>query len=368
MDIKLYNSDLASPSLIADLTTRAEKTVFSTRLPGGFHLCNFNLRCSLVEAWDWITNRQFYRLLISDVTNTLWEGRINSLGIVPSRDQGTILKVGVVGYYANLGDIPYSTAYNAHASVVIKAVLTANCSQISSDQTHIDATDITINSTSGNDYLDIYPQALFDKLLNFSDSTNGIWYFAVWDNRVPYLFKKDGTTVKWYISLQDFVTLELTHRAETLWNSAYAVYESGGAVARTTVTNDTNSQTKYGVTRQYVVPDLGAVAVGNAQSYRDMILANYAQVYPRSTNMVLGNYVKDANGIRVPSYYVRAGDVIRITDLVPTSLNLDSNTLDSLRNFYLVETDYDIDSHQLTIVPDTDNMKLDAILARKLGI
>ncbi len=84
--------------------------------------------------------------------------------------------------------------------------------------------------------------------------------------------------------------------------------------------------------------------------------------------MILGDFVKDGNGIKYPSSYVRAGDVIRIDDLVPTTGDLSTVTLDSLRTFYLIETEYDLDRRELRIVPDTDNMRLDAILARRLGV
>ncbi|MDD5082606.1 MAG: hypothetical protein PHU08_04460, partial [Dehalococcoidales bacterium] len=164
---------------------------FSTGLHGGFKSASFELDTDTTEAYKWLFKRHLFRLLIRDGAHVLWEGRVED----PSQifgGQGEACKVNIqsYGYYNNLKDIPYNTAYNAHADVVIKAMLTANCAQINADQSNIEATDITIPSTAAENYLDIYPAQILEKLLSFSDSTNQRWYFAVWEDRKPYLFPR----------------------------------------------------------------------------------------------------------------------------------------------------------------------------------
>lgn len=349
--------------MIEEITHKVQGLKFSTKLHGGFYICSFRLKADLPEAWEYISDKIFYRLVITDKNKVLWEGRLEDLGV----SEGAV-SVTAYGYYANLGDVPYHTAYNDNFDVVIKAILTANCSQISSDQSNIDATGgPAIDSSAGDEYLDIYPKDIVEKLSDFSDTTyHGRWYFAIWEDRVPYLKRRSISSIDWKINLRDFARFLLKHRGADLWNSCYAVYDVGGTLTRTADADDATSQSKYGLTRQKVISQLGTVAATAAQSARDGWLEEYKDIWPRLEDMILGPKVYDANGIAYPSSWVRAGEVIRIQDLVPASTDLGSVQRDALRTFYLIETEYDMDRAQLRIVPDTEKMALDAILAKRL--
>ena len=362
MEIKLYDRDLTMVTLIDDLTAKIQGLKFSTRLSGGFHTCTFRIKADLPEAWEWISNFVFYRLKITDIKKTLWEGRIEDIELTAGHAGAT-----AYGYYANLTDVPYATAYNDVASVVIKAVLTANCVQISADQSNIDATDTTITSAADSGYLDIYPNELFEKLLAFSDSTNSKWYFAIWEDRIPYLKKRDVTNLNWVVNLGDLARFRLKHRGGDLWNSVYAVYDDEG-IARTADAEDITSQSKYNLTREYVIPDLGTVTAAAVQAARDGWLEDHKDIFPKLEEITLGDTIYDTNGIPYPSSWVRAGEVIRIRDLVPVTSDLDAIARDALRTFFIVETNYDADRKQNKIVIDTESTDIDAILARKLDL
>lgn len=356
MELRLYDR---TSSLDQILTGKVEGLKFSTHLPGGFYICTFTIKGDLFDFWEWCTRKPFYRLLITDVEKTLWEGRIEDV----QWDVGKII-VTAYGYYANLGDVPYRTAYNAVASVIIKAVLTANCSQIAADQSNIDATDITITSAAGDDYLDIYPNELFEKLLAFSDSTHKKWYFSIWENRIPYLKALNMDTLHWQVSLGDFARFRLKRSAADLWNSVYSVYDAGG-LTRTADADDTTSQTQYGITRQYRIPNLGTVAAAAAQAMRDGWLEEHKDIWPTLTDMVLGPYVYDSYGVRWPSSWVRAGQTLRVRDLIPASEELDGY-IRTISTYYIVGTEYDVDRAQLRITPDVENKMLQTILAKRL--
>ncbi len=360
IEVEIYNSNLTSPTLMEIVTPRVENLRFSTRLHGGFHLCSFDMKADLIECYQWLYERIGYRVVISDGAKTLFEGRLEE----PELSLG---KIGLTfyGYYANLSDVPHSTAYNDTADVVIKAVLTACCTQISTDQTHIDATNITVTSGANASYLDIYPQRLVENLLKFSDSTYSRWYFAIWENRIPYLSKRSITSVNWQVNLRDFTQFNIIRRLGDLWNSSYAIYSGGGtAVLRTANYDNTYSQSKYNLTRQYVVSSLGTVTSDAALSSRAYIVEEYKELYPRLSNVTLGEFVYDSNGVRYPSHWVRAGEVIRVLDLLPSSSIMDSVTRDAQTTFYITETEYDADSRRMSLVFDTENESLDAILAR----
>ena len=360
MEIKLYDNDLTTPSFVEELTHKVQGLSFSTRLHGGFHTCSFKLKADLPEAWEWLTQRIFYRLVITDGSKTLWEGRLEDIGLSAGVAEAT-----AYGYYTNLSDYPYRTAYNAVASVVIKAILTAACTQISSDQSNIAATNVTITSAADASYLDIYPQELVEKLLAFSDTGKSKWYFGIWKDRIPYLKARSVTSLDWKVNLRDFKQFSLKYRAGELWNSCYAVYDAAG-IARTADANDTDSQTKYNLTRQYVIPALGTVAAAAAQGARDGWLEDHKEIWPKLTSMVLGDTVYDSSGVKYPSSWVRAGEVLRVAALVPASVDAGSVTRDALRTYYIIETEYDIDRAELRVVPDTESTGLDTLLATKI--
>jgi len=91
-----------------------------------------------------------------------------------------------------------------------------------------------------------------------------------------------------------------------------------------------------------------------------------AEIFPKLEEIVLSGTVYNSNGVPFPSSWVRAGEVIRIRDLVPASATLDSVTRDALRTFYIIETSYSADSNTNRLVVDTENASLEAILAREL--
>jgi len=251
------------------------------------------------------------------------------------------------------------------ASVVIKAILTANCAQISSDQTNIDATDVTIDSAAASSYVDIYPKEIVNKLLDFSDTSKNQWYFAIWEDRIPYLKTRSTSSIGWVVGLGDLARFRLKHSGSELWNSCYAIYDVGGTLTRTADADDSTSQSKY-FKRQKVIPQLGTVAAAAAQAQRDAWVQEHKEIWPKLEDIVLGDTVWDANGVPFPSSWVRAGEVIRIRDLVPVSTDAGAVTRDALRTFYIIETNYNADARTNRIIVDTESSSLDAILARRL--
>jgi len=361
IETKLYQRDPTDDTLDTELTEQVEGMKFSTKLHGGFNKCSFRLKADLPEAWEWINKRILYRLKVTDKTKTLWEGRIEDISL----SMGAVV-VTAYGYYANLSDVPYYTAYNTTADAIIKAMLTTHCLQIDSDQSNIDAVDITIDSAASSSYADIYPKDIVEKILPFSDSTHGTWYFAIWEDRIPYLFKRAISSTDWLVTLRDFKHFTLTHKASEIYNSCYAIYEVGGTLTRTADGDDSDSQAKYGLKRQKVITNLGEVAAASAQAYRDAWVEDHKDIWPKQTNMVLGDKVYNSKGIEYSSSWVRAGEVIRIRDLVPASVDAGSVERDALRTFYIIETEYNVDQAELRFIPDTESISLQAILARKL--
>ena len=359
LEIVLYpNTTSIIPD--TDITNRVQNLSFSTHLHGGFHLCNFQLRADIPEAWEWITKKMFYRLVIRDINKTIWEGRLQDIGLT----YGTV-NATAYGYYASLNDGEYYTAYNANADVVIKAILTAQSPDINSDQSNIAATGgPAVTSAASASYLDRSPRELVELLADFGDTSGNTWYFAIWEDRKPYFFSRSIASINWFIGLEGLTRFELKHQGGNLWNKVYAIYDVAGTLTRTADASDVTSQNKYGVTRYYTIPQLGTVATATAQAIRDTWLADHKDLWPSLEDIVLGDYVKDSNGVQYPSSWVRAGDVICIQNLVPVSGDLTTPIRDALRTFYIMETQYNAERAENRLVLDTESQSLDAIVAR----
>ncbi len=362
LEIKLYTNEVTNNELDRNLTGIVQNLRFGTKLNGGFTTCNFQLRTNLMQGWDYLTRRMFYRLVIYDVNKIVWEGRIQDVSLTIGS-----VDITVYGYYASLNDGTYNTAYNNNADVVIKAILTDQCPKISSDQSHIQATGgPAITSAGDESYLDKSPRELIEKLASFGDMSGNTWFFAIWENRTPYFFKKDTTGTKWYVRLQDFARFKLTHRGSNLWNKVYAAYTSGGILTRTADASDATSQTRFGVTRYYAIPNLGEVSADAATAKRDTWLADHKDIYPNMDDIALGDFVEDINGTKFPSSYVRAGDILIIRNLVPITSSLGSVVRDALRTFYIMETNYVAERGENRLVLERESSRLDALLGRTI--
>ncbi len=361
IDIKLYDRNLTTPVLIAHLTERIQGMRFGTKIPGGFSMCSFRLNAQWPEIYDWLTQRLGYRLVISDLQDVIWEGRIEDVEFQGASN----CQVTAFGYYSNLGDVPYSVAYADVTSEVIKDVLTANCLQINADQTHIAAMDVGVDSSAGEDWYNLYPQVLFAKLLAVSDTTHAIWDFAIWEDRIPYLVARNVTAVDWYIDLEDTNQFALRNSLNRLWNSCYAIAHTGGVYGVTSTASDADSQTHYGLNRCWAIPDLQDVTAASAEACRDAFLAANKDIWPIFTRPpIIGQWIYDATGTRYSPYRIRAGDVLRIRNLVPATVILDSVTRDAISTFFITETDYDTDRGEMSLLFETKSLNLEAILVR----
>ena len=362
MEISLYNRNLTTPIFDTDLTFSVQRLRFSTKLHGGFSICTFSLKAGLPYAWEWITSKILYRVVITDNYKTLWEGRVQDVGI-----ESGLVEVTAYGYHASLNDQIYKTAYNADADVVIKAMITAAAPMINTEGAtypHIAATGgPAIDSAADTDYLDRSLKILIEKLAGFGDDAGNQWYFAIWEDRKPWFFQRSVSSVDWTVNLSDLARFKLRHSSKDLWNKVYALYDGG---AETADFEDATSQTKYGITRYYAIPELGTVGGAGAAAIAaaKRWLAEHKDIWPSLEDITLGDRVYDTNGVPFSSSRVRAGDVLRVLDLVPVSGDLDAATRDALRTYYIIETDYNADILQNSITIDTDRQALTSIIAK----
>tara|TARA_R110000751_G_scaffold78147_1_gene157654 strand:+ start:534 stop:1703 length:1170 start_codon:yes stop_codon:yes gene_type:complete len=373
LQVRMYDNDLSSPTLIEDLTDRVSGLKISTALNGGFLMCSFRISVSLGEAWNYLSREgkrghHFNRVVVNEEQRVIWEGRVMDIELQIEPDhQG--LDITCVGYWASMQDQFYSddagtdwTGGSGHEiDDIVKEVLTDECPDISTDHTNIAAGS---RDLAGIDFSKKeYPQDIINELTKNSDDDSSVWFFAIWEGRVPYLFKRAVTQVDHYVWLADLGSLKLNQSATGLRN---AILPFVGDTEGTTQTN-TTSLALYPRREHKVSLKTGT----NANTQGDAATtAAEERGFPRQQQSfrVTGriyNVVAGDAGSRleeIPLWRVRAGDVIRIQDLVPATAA--SPTLDDVRTFYIMETEYEAGTNTLTVQPDRRRRSLPAIIAK----
>ena len=373
LQVRMYDNDLSSPTLIEDLTDRVSNLKMTTALNGGFNLCNFRITASIGEAWNYLSREgkrghHFNRLVVNEEQRIIWEGRISEIELqIESDHQG--LEITSFGYWSSMRDQFYTddagtdwTGGSGHEiDDIVKEVLTDECPDISTDHTNIAAGS---RDLAGIDFSDkAYPQDIVNDLTKNSDDDNSVWFFAIWEGRVPYLFKRQVTKIDHYVWLDSVSDLKLNQSATDLRN---AILPFVGGTEGTTRTN-TTSLALYPRREHKVSLQTGT----NANTQGDAATtAAEERGFPRQQQnfRVSGRIYNAAAGDEggrleeIPLWRVRAGDVIRIQDLVPSSSATAS--LDDVRTFYIMETEYDADTNILTIQPDRRRRNLPSIISK----
>jgi len=368
----------ASRKMHADLSARWTSLRFSTALHGGFKDCVISVPMRFEDAWQALRRENlrgwhFYHLEITQDQRTVWEGRIMKVGIGWSGSQ-TTLQLTALGYWSSLRDQYYDaadssntdwTSGSGHTSDdIIKEMLADEGPDISTTVTGITATSRDLAGIVLTDR--DYPQnIILSKIAPLADSDGKQYFFAVWENRTPYWTAKAvSNPVEWFVWLRNTSSGQLIQDAQHLRNNILPV--KGGTEG--TEANDTSSQALYPKRELKVTVPTG-VSSNAENDMRDAILTERADPVQTQSFTVSGTLystraTQNVAGalVEMPKWWVRAGETVRIQDLVPAS---DATpALDSLRTFWIRSTTYTAESDTLVIQPDSPQETLGSIISR----
>ena len=358
-----YDDDLISPEYQGDLTPYIEDLGFTTKLHGGFDFLTAGLKRPLVPAWQWLREHYHHRLILLDrMHQTHFEGRVEDVRMT---DKG--VEIVVAGYWASCFDQVYNRA-NAgleDISVLIKAALTDSCPAISSDQSNI-----ADNTMEVPQYLDDdrYPGDLIDEWCKQGDSVGDAPYaFSIWDDRIPYYFKQEAGEADWIVSRSMVSSggMQLQSSASDVWTRVKVVYSN--IADETGLRLETAWASDYtgplgSAHREHIFSLSGATST-TAQKARDAFLAEHVNL-KYNLAVVIEKKIADANGALWPNWYVRAGDVIDILDLVPHELLFDLSK-SGLDRIYVKATRWQ--NGMLEIIPDMEP-ELTALILTRAGL
>ena len=375
--------DYNKTQLEDDLSGRWNMLSFSTALHGGFRDLRMIVPMGLEKAWLWLNRenlpgRHFHHIEVSEDKRVVWEGRVTGVELRLERDF-TGLDIIAMGYWSSMRDQLYDpadagntdwTISGPHNSgKVIREMITKECPDINgtADVTLTSDNVVGIDLTARS-----YPQdVIVDKLAPLGDQGTAVYFFAVWESRKPYYTARSVSQVDWYLWLRDVERLSLRQDGMHLRNSILPVV----GTAEGTSTLDGESTADYPLRELMILLPSGITATV-ANNARDVALSE--RKFPRQdqTFSVSGRvYSTKLAGVdeqaadavsgamaERPKWWVRAGQTIRIQDLVPASAA--TPKLDDLRTFYIVETVYDASTDRLLVVPDRPLGRLGVLLSR----
>ena len=368
--------DYNKATLLDEWTDEYSALSFSTQLHGGFGRCKVTIPMQLDRIWLYLNRenspgRHFAHLEILEDQTIVWEGRLMVLGFDPS-GVNLALSVEASGYWgstrdqlydaADAGNTDWTSGSSHFADEIIKEMLD-DCPDINTDRTNIDAPGLElagIDLTARD-----YPQNIINSKIPMTSDGTDQWHFAIWENRKPYFKARVATTLHWTTFTSELGSgSSLQQSAYALRNNILPVKDgTEGTAAADADRRSTVPVRDLAITVQKGVP----TAAVNEE--RDRALGEKKNPEQSQKFIVKGKVwsTKDEGAfIGKPLWHVRAGQVIRINDLVPNSVA--APAFDSLRTFFINETTYNAVNNTLTVVPDRPSMSLARILARNIQV
>ena len=354
--------------LVRNLTLRAE-------IPGGVQSIEFDIADGWVDSYRWAYDHIGCKFYVFDnaVNPPVAEGVLFESGI--SEDGNRVSVAGPWLAYC------FSQVYNDAAtwysagttSAQIKDMLTTECPGINSDQSNIDET--STNNFPWQPVDNKYPGDYIPGLMAQSDAAYNEWLF--WIQSAPMSGATPAEPIAWFKKASDVPGLYQCWREDMaagglnlipsirdLANDVQVVWTNSAGIRRQTPSGtDTASQDRYGLRERWDF-ELGGATGAAARQYRAVLKQRYRDPQ-QSANFTLNTWLYDQWGGKWPLWRMIADFPVKFTvnDLIPDSTVL-GHTLDNRRTFMTLAAEYRYDSNTLTITPDTENNRADAILAR----
>jgi len=213
---------------------------------------------------------------------------------------------------------------------------------------------------------------VIEKVLSFGSSgeTPEPLFFGIYDEEYAILRKMtDGT--RWYIDAKSLPSgqqaLALSSSLSGLKTRTAVLYSDtvGSRSITPWIIND-ELYRRFGYHRDGIYSIAGATDI-TAEILSEIVAEAYSKPAPTLTILVEG-FVLDSAGKKQPAWKVRAGDIVKFKNLIPTSTTLDSDTVDNISTLYVQETAYDAETGRLSIVPTNKTTSLLDILLAMSGL
>jgi len=365
---------------MVEITEIINGLTLRSAIPGGLQQISFNIADDYVGAYRRAYDHIGTSIYVFDnaCTPPVGEGIVLEPGI--SEAGNRIVVAGPWQAYC------FSQVYNNTADWItagqtgaqIEDILTNECPGISTDLDNIDEPGTNNFPWQPSD--NSYPGDLIEFLMSLSDANNDEWYF--WIQSAPMYGAAARSPIAWFKKATDvpgsFICwrenmspggLDLTPSLRDLANDVRAMWQDAtGIQNQTGSVVDADSQARYGLRERWDY-DLGKAPATAATQYRDLLLARFKDPQ-QSASFRLNSWIYDKWGGRWPSWRLIADFpcMFSVVDLIPDTLHTTGFWLDNQRTFMTLAAEYNYDSNVLTVVPDTEDNRADAMLARHRGL
>ena len=362
-----------------DITDITRGLTIRADVHGGVQTISFEIADDYIDAYRWAYEHIGAKVYLFDnaVTLPVAEAVIFEPGI--SQDGNHITAFGPWLAYM------FSQVYNDTATWVaagqtgaqIQDMLTNECPDISTNQDNMD--EPATNNFPWQPSDNSYPGDLVSFLASLSDAANAEWYF--WLQSAPLAGTTPAAPIPWFKTAADVPGLytcwredmapgglDLTPSLQQLVNDARVMFRNAAGIQnQTAAAADADSQARYGLRERWDY-DLGSAPAVAAAQYRDLLLARFKDPQ-QVASFTLNTWAYDQWGGKWPLWRIIADFPVKFTvnDLIPDNVVL-GHTLDNKRTFITLAAEYDYDRNTLTIVPDTQDSRADAMLARFRGL
>jgi len=335
-----------SGSIISDPTGAISVPLglrWRTGLPGGFLDCEWHVTLGMLRTW---AVREAYTIKIYDGLRSCYWGRIEDLSRfinLPNKLSNALRKVTAFGFWINAVQRIYTADHvNDDGDTIITAAL-PSCPLISADTDEIGDMGLALGLVS---WRDVYVADVVRDTLAYGDNATPpeTWEFAVWDGErtsdglaKPWLFQRDVSNYDLQIPLEAIdgqvtVTSTLSRTA----NYVLSKYDENYTAAA----QDAGSQADYD-RRDYLFMAQGSQAV--AENLRDRYLELHKGPQTQMSAVRLRRNLLTQAGAPYEMNRVRAGMRVVFPEL--------RRAWDKV--YYIIATDYDSDSHSLTLTFDS---------------
>lgn len=204
---------------------------------------------------------------------------------------------------------------------------------------------------------------------DYSPARRRQFFFGVYNNRIPVLQKRADIEVDepdWLLSVHNILkNQEFTLRGDSsrLVNHIFVTFNDPDLDGATTTPGkkDRDSIERYGLKQEVI--SIGEANEDTALLVEELAIEQKTQPSYSSTIRISGD-IRDKNGVEFPLWKIKAGDLIKLTDIDTALLGLSGEKLGAIA--YVTQTRYDDKSKTMTVTLGSGK-RLDMMLKR-LGV
>lgn len=240
----------------------------------------------------------------------------------------------------------------AIVSDMLSAVRAVNPSQLSGVTSRIQTTGLTLPDES---YLDANMRDVLDTLAAYGDSATppNRWTWRVWADQVLRYEPLSTDTRTYTVSVGDY---QADRALKQTYAEVYAAYTDSSGMRQVTSTVSVSNPPR--IIRRLAVQSQSTTSAQATQE-RAAALSDQGDPLPRVSMTI--TRLSDANGATVPTWRLRAGDVVQVRDLAPSL----STTVDRFRRFRVIHTSYDMIADTIDVDLESPQPQLEWLLARR---